>query len=80
MPSAALPVGRRADPIRMTRPRIDWKGRFRRTRIGSPYCQHIWKGRFRRTRIGSPYCQHIWPSRRNRSRSSAIRMRLMTRL
>jgi hypothetical protein len=22
-------IGRRADPIRMTRPRIDWKGRFR---------------------------------------------------
>ena len=30
MPSAAFRVGWRADPIRMIRPRIDWKGGFRR--------------------------------------------------
>jgi tetratricopeptide (TPR) repeat protein len=35
MPSAALPVGRRADPIRMTRPRIDWKGRFWRSAVAT---------------------------------------------
>jgi hypothetical protein len=38
MPSAALPIGRRADPIRMTRPRIDWKNRFRRN-PATPMCR-----------------------------------------
>jgi hypothetical protein len=33
MPSAAFPVGRRADPIRLTRPRIGWKSRFRRVSL-----------------------------------------------